>query len=143
MKRITFLALGILCSMCFSVAQNEQWMAGLNDNIFIAQMSLPGAHNAATSSLSSIGKCQNKNLSELWDAGVRVFDLRPTDNGNDCTIYHGSLLSTGVTFREALSTITGKLYANTSEFAVILMRKEDGDADTWKTKVSAIVNSIS
>ena len=116
-------------------------MAGLNDNIFIAQMSLPGAHNAATKSLS-IGKCQDKDIAGLWDAGVRVFDLRPTDSGDDCTINHG-ILSTGVTFRSALSTITGKLSANNSEFAVILMRKEDGDADTWKTKISGIVNSFS
>ena len=141
MKRISFLLLLVIYFTGSIIAQNGQWMAGLNDNIFIAQMSLPGAHNAATKSLS-IGKCQDKDIAGLWDAGVRVFDLRPTDSGDDCTINHG-ILSTGVTFRSALSTITGKLSANNSEFAVILMRKEDGDADTWKTKISGIVNSFS
>lgn len=120
----------------------KQWMAGLNDLYFVSQLSLPGAHNAATKSLSIIGKCQDKDIAGLWDAGVRVFDLRPSDNGDACTIYHG-ILSTGVTFKSALSTITGRLQSYPTEFAIILMRKEDGDADTWKTKVSSIVNSFS
>ncbi len=153
MKRILSLMLGIaLCvANAFAAVDTKQWMASLNDNIFIAQMSLPGAHNAATghgfSGTSAIigaftGKCQDKEIAELWDAGVRVFDLRPSDSGDDCTINHGSLATT-LSLRQALTTITGRLSTYGSEFAIVLMRKEEGDADTWKTKVSAIVNSFS
>lgn len=153
MKRITFLLFYILCNIgcAFADVTPSNWMSGLNDNIFIAQMSLPGAHNAATghgfSGIGAIigaatGKCQDKEISGLWDAGVRVFDLRPSADGDNCTINHGSL-STNTNLREALSTITGRLQSYPTEFAIILMRKEDGDADTWKTKVSTIVNSIS
>lgn len=123
------------------MAGNENWMASLNDNIYISQLSLPGAHDAATKSLS-IGKCQDKDIAGLWDAGVRVFDLRPTDSGDDCTINHG-ILSTGVTLKAALTTINGRLSNNSSEFAIVLMRKEDGDANTWASKVSAIINQFS
>lgn len=118
----------------------EQWMSGLNDNIYISQMSLPGAHDAAAKGILS-GNCQDKDIAGLWDAGVRVFDLRPTDSGNDCTINHG-ILSTGVTLREALEAITGRLSANGTEFAIILMRKESG-GDTWASKVSTVINSFS
>lgn len=118
----------------------KQWMTGLNDNIYISQMSLPGAHDAATKSLS-IGKCQDKDIAGLWDAGVRVFDLRPTDSGDDCTINHGTL-ATNTTLRAALTTITGRLSTYGSEFAIVLMRKEDG-GDSWASKVAAVINSFS
>ena len=117
-----------------------QWMNGLNDNIYISQLSLPGAHDAATKSLS-IGKCQDKDIAGLWDAGVRVFDLRPTDSGDDCTINHGSL-STGVTLKAALTTINGRLSSYSTEFAIVLMRKEDG-GDTWASKVKAVFDQFS
>ncbi len=140
MKKTFFLLLGFLCSIGNAVAGNENWMTGLNDNIYISQMSLPGAHDAATKSLS-IGKCQDKDIAGLWDAGVRVFDLRPTDSGNDCTINHGSL-ATNTTLRAALTTITGRLNTYGSDFAIVLMRKEDG-GDSWASKVASVINSFS
>lgn len=118
----------------------EQWMAGLNDYIYISQMSLPGAHDAAAKGILS-GVCQDKDIAGLWDAGVRVFDLRPTDNGNDCTINHG-ILSTGVTLKEALTTISGRITSNPSEFAIVLMRNEN-DGTNWATKVAAVINQFS
>ncbi len=133
---------GFVCSIGSSVAQVDlkQWMADLNDNIFVAQMSLPGAHDAAAKGILS-GVCQDKDIAGLWDAGVRVFDLRPTDNGNDCTIYHG-ILPTGVTLKEALTTISGRLTSNSSDFAIVLMRNEN-DGSNWATKVAAVINQFS
>lgn len=118
-------------------------MNGLNDNIFISQLSIPGAHNAATKGLSIGGKCQDKDIGGLWDAGVRVFDLRPTD-AEGCPIYHG-ILSTGITLTTALSTITSKLSAYPSDFAIIIMRNENdgGSTDNWKSRVGAIMNNFS
>lgn len=142
MKQISLTLIGLLCCIGSAMAEADpkQWMTGLNDNIYISQMSLPGAHDAATQSLS-IGKCQDKDIAGLWDAGVRVFDLRPTDSGDDCTINHGSL-ATNTTLRAALTTITGRLSTYGSEFAIVLMRKEDG-GDSWASKVAAIINSFS
>ena len=152
MKKLLFLtAMFVASALGSNHYAQAQWMNNLNDNIFISQMSLPGAHDAATgegfSSISAIGaafagKCQDKDIAGLWDAGVRVFDLRPTDDGDDCTINHGSLV-TNTTLRAALTTINGRLSSNSSEFAIVLMRKEDGDASAWTTKVSAIINSYS
>ena len=143
MKRILFLILCVICCAGSAIAQNEQWMNGLNDNIFISQLSIPGAHNAATKGLSIGGKCQDKDIGGLWDAGVRVFDLRPTD-AEGCPIYHG-ILSTGITLTTALSTITSKLSAYPSDFAIIIMRNENdgGSTDNWKSRVGAIMNNFS
>lgn len=125
-------------------ADGKNWITALNlnDNIYISQMSLPGAHDAATKGVS-IGECQTLNLEGLWDAGVRVFDLRPTD-ANNCPIYHGSL-STGINLTQALTTITGRLATYPNEFAIVLMRNENdnGSTDNWKSRVTAIMNNFS
>ena len=125
-------------------ADGKNWITALNlnDNIYISQMSLPGAHDAATKGVS-IGECQTLNLEGLWDAGVRVFDLRPTD-ANNCPIYHGSL-STGINLTQALTTITGRLATYPNEFAIVLMRNENdnGSTDNWKSRVTAIMNNYS
>ena len=107
------------------------------------ELSLPGAHDAATESLT-IGKCQDKDIAELWDAGVRVFDLRPSDSSDECMIYHGNAITgnTGVTLKAALTTINNRLTSNGSEFAIVLMRKEDG-GDSWASKVKAVMDQFS
>lgn len=142
-RKIT-LSLLMLTATLTAWADGWNWITTLNlsDNIYISQMSLPGAHDAATKDVS-IGECQTLNLEGLWDAGVRVFDLRPTD-ANNCPIYHGSL-STGINLTQALTTITGRIATYPNEFAIILMRNENdkGSTDNWKNRVTAIINNFS
>lgn len=154
MKKI-FLLLGgavLLFSMNANAQSNSNWMSGLNGNLYISQLSIPGAHDAATgegfSGTSAIGalvsgKCQSVGLAAQWDAGVRCFDLRPTD-ANNCPINHGSL-QTKINLTNALNTITGRLQTYPNEFAIILMRNENdnGSTDDWKTRVSTILNNFS
>lgn len=135
-------------------ADGKNWITtlNLNDNIYISQMSLPGTHDAATgegfSSLSAIGatisgKCQSIGLAAQWDAGVRVFDLRPTED-NNCPINHG-ILQTKINLRDALTTITGRLATYPNEFAIVLMRNEsdNGSSENWKNRVNAVLNDFS
>lgn len=142
-RKLIFAAIIFVSALGGKLFAQAQWMAGLNDNIHISQLSLPGAHDAATESLT-IGKCQDKDIAELWDAGVRVFDLRPSDSGDECMIYHGNAITgnTGVTLKAALTTINNRLTSNGSEFAIVLMRKEDG-GDSWASKVKAIMDQFS
>lgn len=151
MKRLSLLVLCILFGMTKSLAGNENWMSGLNGNLYITQLSLPGAHDAATgegfSGASALGaafagKCQSLGLAAQWDAGVRVFDLRPTED-DGCPINHGTL-QTKVNLTQALTTITSRLAANPSEFALVLMRNESdkGSSDNWKTRVPAVLSAF-
>ena len=149
MKRFYSFLTGLLFVAISASAGNENWITtlNLNDNLYISQLSLPGAHDAATGTLSSSGKCQTLSLTGLWDAGVRVFDLRPTD-ASGCPIYHGAGLTgsnTGITLTDALNDITGKLNTYPREFAIILMRNENdkGSTDNWKSRVGAILNNFS
>lgn len=142
-SRLLWVVLVLLFTLPLS-AGNENWITtlNLNDNLYISQLSLPGAHDAATKGVS-IGECQTITIEQLWDAGIRVFDLRPTDAAN-CPIYHGAL-STGVNLTQALTNITGRLHSYPNDFAIILMRNENdnGSTDNWKTRVTAIMSNFS
>ena len=71
----------IALSLAFSAsvfAGPTDWMSRLDDNQPVRSVSIPGAHDAATSGVSiSSAKCQSKSIADLFDSGVRAFDLRP------------------------------------------------------------------
>ena len=143
------LSLLMLTATLTAWAGGKDWMASLPDNVYITQLSIPGAHDAATSGVSSsYAKTQNLTISAQWDAGVRAFDLRPTDESADGPIYHGSGLfraSTGVTLRSALNTLKTKLTDNSTEFAIVIMRNENNsgqDNGKWKSVIKPILDSF-
>lgn len=122
------------------------WMASLPDKAFVSQLSLPGAHDAATEGVSTLSatfaKTQNKTLDELWKCGVRVFDLRVKDDDGILKIYHGSV-SCNMTFAEAMTKITGYVTTYPNEFAIVLMRDESdgGGASPWYSDVATALSS--
>lgn len=120
-------------------------MADIPNATKVRSMSIPGAHDAATghgfSGFSAVGalfsgKTQSKKLDALFDAGVRAFDLRPTQKNKvdgQLQIYHG-ILETKLSMKEALNLLRDKLIANPSEFVIIVVRHEndsDDDASAW------------
>ncbi|MCR5535419.1 MAG: hypothetical protein K6F47_09650 [Bacteroidaceae bacterium] len=83
------------------VTDYQNWMRGLDDDAFICQLSLPGAHDACCSSFSGVsaigaafaGKVQTKSVHQMLPLGVRVFDLRPAVKDGKLTICHGILVT--------------------------------------------------
>lgn len=136
----------VLAAMC-SQAQSGSatWMSQLPDNLFIAQMSLPGSHDAATGEGVTWGasywaQVQGKTLDEQWNSGIRVFDIRVKDDNGTLNLYHGSV-QCNINFQTALNKITGYVKTNPKEFAVILLHdenKNDGAAP-WNTDVAAML----
>jgi len=114
----------------------ENWMSRLPDETYVAVVSIPGAHDAATGSGwekgyetlgDSFARTQELNLAELWSVGVRAFDLRPCTRDGYLNINHG-IVPTGVHFDKALCLLRDSLRANPSEFVVIhLLHETDGD----------------
>lgn len=140
MRRIYLMMLVLLASAMQLRAQNN-WMASLPDNVYITQLSIPGAHDAATSGMTlGINKTQALTIPNQWEAGVRAFDLRPKKDG---TIYHSSF-STGITLTQALGYLKTKLQANPTEFAIVLMRNESNggaNEDGWQTAIKSILDA--
>ena len=128
----------------------RQWMAGIDDTRTVASLSIPGAHDAATGEglimTPGLGKTQELTLAELWDCGVRAFDLRPAVKNGELHIYH-SLIRTKASFSEALDIICDKLKKHPTEFAIVLLREEsDSENGTeralWPTTIGKTINSL-
>ena len=128
----------------------RNWMAGIDDARTVASLSIPGAHDAATGEgmimTPGLGKTQALTLAELWDCGVRAFDLRPAVKDGELHIYH-SLIRTKVSFSEALDIICDKLKEHPTEFAIVLLREEsDSENGTeraqWPATIGKTINSL-
>lgn len=147
-------ALGaLLLTSVASGAVTEEWMSGLPDNVAVRELSIPGAHDAATgngfSGSSSFlalfsGVTQSLSLEAQWDAGVRAFDLRPSYKAGvdgNLQIYHG-ILETKMSMKAALQTLVDKLASSPGEMAVVLMRHEsdsDSNSDSWPAAMSELL----
>lgn len=117
------------------VTDYQNWMAQLDDDAFVCQLSIPGAHDACASSFSSAsalgalfsGKVQTKSVEQMLPLGVRLFDLRPAVNGNKLTIYHG-VLQTSSDFNTVMQQLCNYVTTHPTEFCVVVIRHEtDGD----------------
>lgn len=103
----TLLPLALLCACLNIMSQHlsgvnwsrTDWMANLPDEAYVCQLSLPGAHDAATgegwTGLAGImagninSKAQDVKVSVLYNNGVRVIDLRPTTYNGKLYNSHG------------------------------------------------------
>lgn len=128
------------------------WMATIPSNTHFNLISLPGAHNAATATVSGLGsglaKCQYYGLNDLLSKGVRAFDIRPGVNSSNLTIYHGGY-SCEMTFAQALSTFNTWLDANPTETVFVLVKPEKSSLtgtananDAWKSGVGAALFDV-
>lgn len=129
-------------------AQNL-WMATLPGNTRYNMLSIPGSHDAATSSITnwlyvSSAKCQSETIAEQLKRGVRAFDIRPAYKNNkaltldNLTIYHG-VATTGVLFKDAIATLVQFVKDNPSETVNVIMQKESNSgtdqSPTWRESV--------
>lgn len=132
-----------------SSARTQNWMAMIPGNIKFNHLSLPGTHDAATSSLSgSAYKCQAYTIAQQLEMGCRAFDLRPGYDDSSLNIYHSNG-NTNVTLSAALTAIKDFLVANPTEIAFVLIHEEytsligsASHSTTWATRVWNCVNGF-
>lgn len=151
MKHILLYAILLLCCTLAAAQRidGRDWMSQLDDARTVASLSIPGAHDAATGEgmimVAGFGKTQELTLDELWNSGVRAFDLRPAVKGKELHIYHGPI-RTKASFQEALEALCNKLEEHPSEFAVVLLREESDSENTtertlWPTAVGKAIEN--
>jgi len=119
------------------------WMAMVPGNVKFNHLSLPGAHDAATSACSyNSAKCQAYTVADLLQKGCRALDLRPSYNSSTLEIYHG-IASTGVTLSNALDAVKTFLTNNPTETVFVLIAQEGGsDGNTnWQDRVWSCLNN--
>lgn len=112
-------------------ARKGAWMSCIPQNVFYTMLSVPGSHDAATSSATAAAKTQNKTIAEQLELGVRALDLRPSATDN-LEIKHGSF-GTKVTLAQAIESMRSYLVKNPTEFIYATIHLE-GSTDDSKTK---------
>ena len=125
---------------------NAAWMAALDDATPLADVSIPGAHNAASSTIwafSAWTRTQELNVAQLWNAGVRAFDVRPAYVNGITGVYHDKY-SAGIAFADIYATLIKALDRHPTEFAILLIRHEveaDGGSPAWEDEMRDILSA--
>ena len=132
-----------------STAKQNLWMATIPSNLRLRQLTVPGAHNAATSGVSgNASKCQSETIAQLLANGVRGFDLRPrytsssTITADNLLICHG-LTTTSILFKDAVADLVAFVQGNPTETVFINMQKENTSSGSdrsseWREAVRTI-----
>lgn len=136
-------SLTLLAMSLVAMAQdndNSRWMSNLDDDAFVCQLSIPGAHDACASSFSgilspiykSLAQTQSKSVQDMLPSGVRAFDLRPCVSGNKLHINHGAA-TTSYDFDPIMQQLCSFVDANPTEFCIVIIRHEtEGDGNSSK-----------
>ena len=131
------------------VADRSEWLSAVPDDTPVASITIPGAHDAATYTISTpvvdiFARTQAMTIADQLSYGVRAFDLRPALVDNKLEIYHDKY-DTHVSFADAIDTILDFLDSNPSEFAIILIRHEteaDGNDAGWSEAMYNILSAL-
>ena len=139
MKKFALLLMILLANLTAQaqVSDYTSWMSRLDDNAFICQLSIPGAHDACSSSFSgwlaaiykAAAQTQSKSVEEMLPLGIRLFDLRPCVSGSKLHINHG-IASTSFDFDPVMAQLCAYVDAHPSEFCIVVIRHEsEGDSN--------------
>lgn len=144
----------LITSVLLIISQSmysSNWMSRLPDNQYVATVSIPGAHDAATGSGwatgSELGKTysttQDLTISEMWNIGIRAFDFRPSLYDGYMNIKHG-ITATNLRFDDVMYQLRDSLANNPSEFVILhLLHASDGDNvdDDYGTRLHQLFDS--
>lgn len=136
----------------------DDWMARLSDSLRVADVSIPGTHDAATGDgflhpyggdAVRLAATQHCTIAAQWASGIRAFDLRPDVLAADgaqpvLQVYHG-LFATTRTLYSVLRQLCDSLDAHPSEFAVVLLRHESHptrDGSQWPQLMAATLGRV-
>ena len=110
--------------------QAEHWMADLPDNMFVAHVSIPGAHDFATgeenwagdiysTSGNASSTTQAVTMREQLDRGIRGIDLRPGLHSDDLLYCSHGIARTTKKLEEAVDDMVAFLQKHPKEFFVV------------------------
>ncbi|MFZ1237592.1 MAG: hypothetical protein WAR39_11465 [Prevotella sp.] len=152
-KRGLFIVATLFIAM---YAQANPWLAHIDNQRYIWQLSIPGTHDACTgdgfpepyqTAGDKYARTQSISLSEQFHLGVRAFDFRPAvdqqaDGKSYLRIFHG-IFPTRLSLVQAFMILRDSLAANPTEFAIIIMQNEHkGETnEAWSSLVKELLHS--
>ena len=132
-------------------SNSSNWFGALDDDIYLSQLSIPGAGNAASYNYKNnnqeLYKEQTLSLEEQWNLGIRCFELI-TDRNTDT---NSSLLSknlvcnqasVGITYSQALTTLTNLLKANPRECVIVISSYQPSESLSGGRSCQTYMNNL-
>ncbi len=136
---------------------HSRWMAPLADSRMVADLSLPGTHNACTAEgwhlaqliSESTAKAQDLTIDEQLKVGVRVFDLRPERVLNPATASyelrcsHG-IVQTSLLVKDFFLKLKTFLAENPTEFCIVTCNLTNSNDpvgySNWRKDFAELIN---
>ena len=112
----------------------DVWMSKVSDETRLIEMSIPGSHDSgATHSIFDVaGKCQELNIKQQLNVGVRFFDLRLQLVGDEFRIIHGPV-DQKLKFKSVLKDLTSFIKKYDSEFLIVSIKQEDSSINNTRS----------
>ena len=118
------------------VKGSADWMSGLDDNLPLSEVVLPGTHDSATQNVqfAFIAKCQALDIGEQLEAGFRYLDIRLAVSKGSLTMVHGFAKCTksgwpwagALSFDDVLDQSYAFLNAHPTETIVYAVKQDHG-----------------
>ena len=114
----------------------NDWMKNIPDEAFLSEINIPGTHDSATRfcQYSYFSKCQDKNISEQLNMGVRFLDLRVEKIGDKLQLVHASSKCFKTASHQGLLLLEDVhsdcrlfLKNNPSETLILSIKRDHGD----------------
>lgn len=100
----------------------SEWMSYIKDTVKFKDIVMPSAHNAGSYKMKKIACCQDGDLAEQFNYGIRHFCLRlDTDKTGQIVFCHGMLK--GELFEPELMKLRKAMDENPSEFFILDLRE--------------------
>lgn len=116
--------------------ETNSWMSGLQDNISIAKLSIPGTHDSGAMrevpSNSGTAKTQNLTIAEQLNAGVRFLDIRCRHIDNSFAIHHGAIYQ-NLNFDDVLTACYAFLESHPTETIIMSVKEEYNASNTSRS----------
>ena len=108
-----------------TIAALNSWMTDLPDNTSLAQISIPGTHDAGArfEPVAGTAKCQDLTIPQQLDAGIRFLDIRCRHIDNAFAIHHGSVYQ-NLNFQDVLNACKSFLNSHPGETIIMCVKEE-------------------
>lgn len=104
----------------------NEWISGINDNVLVSQLSIPGTANTFSYEYTGSDKdwyqTQTAEFEQQWNSGIRCFELKGPEIAGDLgnSTLQCNRQDIGVKFADAVDMIWQKIQASPGEFAIII-----------------------
>lgn len=119
----------------------KTWQQYIVEETKIKDLVIPGTHNSATKDMIFVAECQEDNIIDQLNAGVRYFDFRATLDDGAAVPVHGYVTSSSYTYEEIFNEINTFITDSKEVLILDFSVLEKGVETTLQALLLAIIDS--